>query len=147
MIFAVFFFFYKQISELFTAGEFFYLLSDMESYIFIRQIIGQKLVHGKNAYGFGVFVTSLGGYIKKSDKIDFITEKLDSYLAQNSHVVLKQYVNRETDKYNSQGTTSSTSLAVIFHMLQTALIEETGYKNEQFALIHPGGAVGERLNK
>jgi D-arabinose 5-phosphate isomerase GutQ len=62
-------------------------------------------------------------------------------------VVLKQYVNRETDKYNSQGTTSSTALCVIFHALQTALIEETGYKNEQFAVIHPGGAVGERLNK
>ena len=24
--------------------------------------------------------------------------------------------------------------------------EETGYQAEQFALIHPGGAVGERLN-
>ena len=33
------------------------------------------------------------------------------------------------------------------HAMQTALIEETDYKNEQFALIHPGGAVGERLNK
>ena len=38
-------------------------------------------------------------------------------------------------------------MAVIFHILQTALIEETDYKNEQFALIHPGGAVGERLNR
>jgi len=57
------------------------------------------------------------------------------------------YVNRETDKYNAQGTTSSTVLCVLFHALQTALIEETGYVNEQFALIHPGGAVGERLNK
>ena len=56
-------------------------------------------------------------------------------------------MNKETDKYNSQGTTSSTSLAVIFHVLQTIIIEETGYVNEQFALIHPGGAVGERLNK
>ena len=26
-------------------------------------------------------------------------------------------------------------------------IEETGYRAEQFALIPPGGAVGERLNK
>ncbi len=60
---------------------------------------------------------------------------------------LKQHVNRETDRYNAQGTTSSTALGVIFHLLQTALIEETGYKSEQFALIHPGGAVGERLNK
>lgn len=76
-----------------------------------------------------------------------ITENLESPLAKGADVVLKQYVNRETDKYNCQGTTSSTSLAVIFHVLQTALIEETNFKNEQFALVHPGGAVGERLNK
>jgi len=25
-------------------------------------------------------------------------------------------------------------------------MEETDFKNEQFALVHPGGAVGERLN-
>ncbi|MBQ3053615.1 MAG: SIS domain-containing protein [Clostridia bacterium] len=83
----------------------------------------------------------------KGVKIITVTENLDSPLAKGADVVLKQYVNRETDKYNSQGTTSSTSLCVIFHILQTALIEETDYKNEQFALIHPGGAVGERLNQ
>ena len=83
----------------------------------------------------------------KGVKVITITENLDSPLAKDADVVLKQYVNRETDKYNCQGTTSSTSLAVIFHILQTILIEETDYKNEQFAVIHPGGAVGERLNK
>lgn len=84
---------------------------------------------------------------KKGVKVITVTENTESELALGADVVLKQYVNRETDKYNSQGTTSSTALAVIFHVLQTMLIEETGYKNEQFALIHPGGAVGERLNK
>ena len=83
---------------------------------------------------------------KKNVKVITITENLNSPLAEGADVVLKQYVNRETDKYNSQGTTSSTALCMIFHALQTALIEETDYKNEQFALIHPGGAVGERLN-
>ena len=83
----------------------------------------------------------------KDVKVITITENTDSPLATGADVVLKQHVNRETDKYNCQGTTSSTSLAVIFHILQTALIEETGFKNEQFAVIHPGGAVGERLNK
>ena len=76
-----------------------------------------------------------------------VTENMDSPLATSADVVLKQYVNRETDKYNAQGTTSSTALCMIFHALQAALIEETGYRNEQFAVIHPGGAVGERLNK
>ncbi|MBQ8817321.1 MAG: SIS domain-containing protein [Clostridia bacterium] len=84
---------------------------------------------------------------KKGVHIITVTENLESPLAVGADVVLKQYVNRETDKYNAQGTTSSTALCMIFHALQTALIEETDYQNEQFALIHPGGAVGERLNK
>ncbi len=84
---------------------------------------------------------------KKEVKIITVTENMESPLALGADVVIKQYVNRETDKYNSQGTTSTTALCMIFHALQTALIEETGFKNEQFALIHPGGAVGERLNK
>ncbi len=82
----------------------------------------------------------------KGVKIITITENLESPLAKDADVVLKQYVNRETDKYNAQGTTSTTALCMIIHALQAALIEETDYKNEQFALIHPGGAVGERLN-
>jgi D-arabinose 5-phosphate isomerase GutQ len=83
---------------------------------------------------------------RKGVAIIAITENTESPLAQAANVVLKQHVNRETDKYNAQGTTSTTSMCVIAHALQAALIEETGYRNEQFALIHPGGAVGERLN-
>ena len=84
---------------------------------------------------------------EKGVNIITVTENTASPLAEGADVVLKQFVNRETDKYNSQGTTSTTALCMIFHALQTALIEETDYQNEQFALIHPGGAVGERLNK
>lgn len=51
----------------------------------------------------------------------------------------------ETDKYNSQGTSSFTAITVVFDALQTAIIEEINYKNGQFALIHPAGAVGKRL--
>ena len=83
----------------------------------------------------------------KGVKIISITENFESPIAQAADVVLKQHVNRETDKWNAQGTTSSTALCMIFHALQAAMIEETGSKAEQFALIHPGGAVGERLNK
>ncbi len=75
-----------------------------------------------------------------------VTENMNSPLAVQSDVVLKQFITRETDIYNAQGTTSSTALCVIFHTLQTALIVETEFRNEQFARIHPGGAVGERLN-
>jgi D-arabinose 5-phosphate isomerase GutQ len=75
-----------------------------------------------------------------------ITENMDSPLAKESDIVIHMKVDRECDKYNSQGTASFVALSAIFDALQVALIEETGYVNEQFALIHPGGAVGERLN-
>jgi D-arabinose 5-phosphate isomerase GutQ len=84
---------------------------------------------------------------KKGVKIITVTENTGSPLAKGADVVLVQYVNRETDRYNCQGTTSTTSLGVIFHVLQTMMIEETDFQNEKFAVIHPGGAVGERLNK
>ncbi len=83
---------------------------------------------------------------KKGVHVITVTENLDSPLAKGAEVVLKQHVNRETDKYNCQGTTSSTALCMIFHVLQTMMIEETDYQVEQFAVVHPGGAVGERLN-
>ncbi len=125
-----------------------------------RFISPAEAVHGATGFlqkGDVMVFASRGGKTKellpildicktKGVKVITVTENLASPLAEGADVVLKQYVNRETDKYNAQGTTSTTSLCVIFHTLQAALIEETGYKNEQFAVIHPGGAVGERLN-
>lgn len=126
-----------------------------------RFISPAEAVHGATGYlqkGDVMVFASRGGKTKellpildickqKGVKVITVTENTESPLASGADVVLKQYVNRETDKYNSQGTTSTTALCVIFHTLQTALIEETGFLNEQFAVIHPGGAVGERLNK
>ena len=125
-----------------------------------RFISPAEAVHGATGYlekGDVMLFASRGGKTgelipildickKKGVKVITVTENITSPLAAGADAVLKMYVNRETDKYNCQGTTSSTVLAVIFHALQTALIEETDYKNEQFAIVHPGGAVGERLN-
>ena len=126
-----------------------------------RFISPAEAVHGATGYlqeGDVMVFASRGGKTKellpildicktKGVSVISITENLDSPLALGADVVLKQHVNRETDKWNAQGTTSTTALCMIFHALQAAVIEETGYQAEQFALIHPGGAVGERLNK
>ena len=126
-----------------------------------RFISPAEAVHGATGYmqkGDVMIFASRGGKTKellpiaeickaKGVSIITVTENLESPLAEYADVVLKQHVNRETDKHNMQGTTSTTALCMIFHALQAALIEETGYQSEQFALIHPGGAVGERLNK
>ena len=75
-----------------------------------------------------------------------VTENLESPLAKMSDVVLAMRVTKECDKYNCQGTTSFAVTSAIFDALQAALIEYTGYQKMDFALIHPGGAVGKRLN-
>jgi D-arabinose 5-phosphate isomerase GutQ len=76
-----------------------------------------------------------------------VTENLSSPLAELSDIVLAMGITKECDKYNCQGTTSFAVTSAIFDALQAALVEYTDYQNEQFALIHPGGAVGKRLNK
>jgi D-arabinose 5-phosphate isomerase GutQ len=75
-----------------------------------------------------------------------VTENLESPLALDANIVIKMQVGPENDKYNSQGTSSFVVLSAIFDALQVALLEETDFQSEQFAMIHPGGAVGERLN-
>ena len=125
-----------------------------------RFISPAEAIHGATGFlqpGDVMVFASRGGKTKelmpivdickaKGVSIITVTENTDSPLAKAADVVLKQYVNRETDKWNAQGTTSTTALCMIFHSLQAAMIEQTGYQAEQFALIHPGGAVGERLN-
>ena len=83
---------------------------------------------------------------KKGAKIITVTENLESPLAKIADVVLRMAVTKECDKYNCQGTTSFAVTCAIFDALQASVLENTGYVNEQFALIHPGGAVGKRLN-
>ena len=75
-----------------------------------------------------------------------VTENLASPLATEANIVLAMKVTKECDKYNCQGTTSFAVTSAIFDAIQTALVEYTGYQKMDFALIHPGGAVGKRLN-
>jgi D-arabinose 5-phosphate isomerase GutQ len=84
---------------------------------------------------------------KKKASVISVTENKTSPMAEMSDVTLPMKVELEIDRYNAQGTSSFVALAAVFDALQVAVMEETGYLGEQFALIHPGGAVGERLNK
>ena len=84
---------------------------------------------------------------KKGVIIISVTENLQSPLAEIADIVLAMKVTRECDKYNCQGTTSFAVTSAIFDALQTALVDYTEFQNEEFALIHPGGAVGKRLNE
>ena len=75
-----------------------------------------------------------------------ITEQPTSQLAIGADIVLTMKVTRECDRYNYQGTTSFIVLSAIFDALQVSLIEQMDFKIEKFAIVHPGGAVGKKLN-
>ncbi|MDU1891233.1 MAG: SIS domain-containing protein [Dysgonomonas sp.] len=76
-----------------------------------------------------------------------ITENKESPLAIKAQIVVPLKIEKESDKYNVMATSSFIATIAIFDAMLVAIMEETDYRLEQFSLIHPGGAVGKRLNK
>ena len=76
-----------------------------------------------------------------------ITENMDSPLARQSQIVIPLRIERESDPLNIMATSSFVVTIALFDALVVAIMETTNYQLDQFALIHPGGAVGNRLNK
>jgi KpsF/GutQ family protein len=74
-----------------------------------------------------------------------VTEKEDSVLGRHSDLLLQVRVKREPDAFNMLATASTMAVIAVFDAVCIALMEVTGYTKRQFALIHPGGAVGDRL--
>jgi D-arabinose 5-phosphate isomerase GutQ len=74
-----------------------------------------------------------------------VTENQDSVLARESNLLLKVRVQAEADAFNMLATTSTMAVVAVFDAVCIALMEHTGYTKKQFAVIHPHGAVGERL--
>jgi KpsF/GutQ family protein len=74
-----------------------------------------------------------------------VTEKPDSVLGRESGLVLRVKVEREPDTFNMLATASTLAVIAVFDAVCIALMKATGYTREQFTLIHPGGAVGDRL--
>jgi D-arabinose 5-phosphate isomerase GutQ len=74
-----------------------------------------------------------------------VTEKEDSALGQSSDLWLRITVEREPDPFNMLATASTMAVVAVFDAVCIALMIRTRYTREQFALIHPAGAVGDRL--
>jgi len=74
-----------------------------------------------------------------------VTENPVSALGTASDLVLKIKVHREPDDFNMLATASTMAVIAVFDAICIALMRYTGYTREQFAVIHPSGAVGERL--
>ena len=69
----------------------------------------------------------------------------DSLLAKHSTCHLNVYVEREACPLNLAPTSSTTAALAMGDAIACALMEVRKFKAEDFALFHPGGALGKRL--
>jgi arabinose-5-phosphate isomerase len=74
-----------------------------------------------------------------------ITGEPGSALAEACDVSLDAWVREEACPHDLAPTTSTTAALAIGDALAVALLEEKGFNREDFARLHPGGALGRRL--
>jgi len=78
-------------------------------------------------------------------KVIAMTGRRDSTLAKSADVVLEVSVKEEACPYNLVPTASSTAMLALGDALALVLLEEKGFKPEDFAVLHPGGVLGKKL--
>lgn len=74
-----------------------------------------------------------------------ISGNLESSLAKASDVALSAHVEKEACPLNLAPTSSSTAELAIGDALAIALLEARGFTERDFAMSHPGGALGRKL--
>ncbi|MEZ5608564.1 MAG: KpsF/GutQ family sugar-phosphate isomerase [Burkholderiaceae bacterium] len=74
-----------------------------------------------------------------------MTGHTDSTLAHHADVVLDSGVEKEACPLNLAPTASTTAQLALGDALAVALLDARGFKPEDFARSHPGGALGRRL--
>jgi len=74
-----------------------------------------------------------------------MTGRMDSSLAKAADVALDVSVKEEACPYNLVPTASSTAMLALGDALALALLEEKGFKPEDFAMLHPAGTLGKKL--
>ncbi|UUZ78143.1 KpsF/GutQ family sugar-phosphate isomerase [Polaromonas sp. P1(28)-13] len=74
-----------------------------------------------------------------------ITGGAHSALAKHAHVTLDSSVAQEACPLNLAPTASTTAQLALGDALAVALLDARGFKEEDFARSHPGGALGRKL--
>ncbi len=74
-----------------------------------------------------------------------MTGNPDSNLARTSDILLEVRINEEACPLGLAPTSSTTATLAMGDALAVALLVERGFKAEDFAIFHPGGALGKKL--
>lgn len=84
--------------------------------------------------------------IKRADvRLIAITGETDSPLARNSDAVIPVRVQREACPLNISPTSSTTATLAVGDALAMVLLEARGFTRDDYAKLHPGGAIGRAL--
>jgi arabinose-5-phosphate isomerase len=81
----------------------------------------------------------------RGNKLIGMVSKTDSFLGKESDFVLKSTVDKEACPNNLAPTNSTTAQLVIGDALAVCLLEYRGFSSDDFAKVHPGGALGKKL--
>ena len=76
-----------------------------------------------------------------------MTGNLSSTLAQASDVVIDVSIRKEACPLGLAPTASTTAMLALGDALAMALLEKRGFKEEDFAALHPAGGLGVRLRR
>ena len=82
---------------------------------------------------------------RKGVPIIAMTGEIDSPLAQHSDIIISIKVDKEACPFNMAPTTSTTATLALGDALAMVLLEARGFKLEDYAKLHPGGAIGRTL--
>jgi arabinose-5-phosphate isomerase len=74
-----------------------------------------------------------------------MTGRADSSLAQHADIALSSAVDQEACPLNLAPTASTTAQMALGDALAVALLDARGFREEDFARSHPGGALGRKL--
>jgi arabinose-5-phosphate isomerase len=78
-------------------------------------------------------------------RIIALTGDARSGLSRHADVTLDASVSEEACPHDLAPTTSTTVALALGDALAVALLEEKGFKREDFARLHPGGSIGRKL--
>jgi arabinose-5-phosphate isomerase len=82
---------------------------------------------------------------RKGVPIIALTGEMESPLALHSDIVLSVKVEKEACPFNMAPTTSTTATLALGDALAMVLLDARGFRIEDYAKLHPGGAIGRTL--
>lgn len=112
----------------------------------LGMITSQDLIIAISYSGSGAELNTIISVAKRlGTKIIAITGNTGSDLAKQSDILLNVQIEREACPLNLAPTTSTTATLAMGDAIAVASLEARGFSRDDFALSHPGGALGRQL--